>query len=142
MQASNETEGPIMTPKIEFTTPPGTMRPVGHYSHIAKVGDWITIGATAGVDPATGELAGPGVASQTMQILDAFEVMLATVGSDLDHVVHIHIFLKNMDEFASMDAAYAKRMGTRCPARTTVAVVDLPKPRACVTMNLTAVTSS
>ena len=45
------------------------------------------IGATAGVDPATGELAGPDIASQTVQILDAFEVMLASVGSDLDHVL-------------------------------------------------------
>ena len=42
------------------------------YSHIAKVGSVITIGGTAGVNPATGELAGPDVQSQTLQILDSF----------------------------------------------------------------------
>jgi len=57
------------------------MTPIGPYSHIAKVGEFITIGGTAGVDPATGELAGPDVASQTKQILAAFEIMLASVGS-------------------------------------------------------------
>ena len=130
-----------MTRKVELSTPPHTMTPIGHYSHIAKVGEWITIGATAGVDPATGELAGPDIASQTLQILQAFEVMLGSVGSDLDHVVHITIFLKDMNDFGAIDAAYAKKMQSRRPARTAVAVAGLPKPGAVLTMNLTAVTA-
>jgi len=51
--------------QVETSTPPDTMVPIGPYSHIAKVGDFITIGRTAGVDPATGELAGIDIASQT-----------------------------------------------------------------------------
>ncbi|MEH6361846.1 MAG: Rid family hydrolase, partial [Amylibacter sp.] len=74
--------------KVETYTPENTMTPIGPYSHIAKAGNFITIGGTAGVDPATGELAGSDVASQTRQILDAFEIMLASVGSDLSHVIH------------------------------------------------------
>jgi enamine deaminase RidA (YjgF/YER057c/UK114 family) len=58
------------------------------YSHVAKVGRHITIGGTAGFNPATGELAGPDVQAQTRQILQSFKIMLASVGSDLDHVVH------------------------------------------------------
>ena len=129
-----------MSSKPELFTPAGTMTPVGPYSHIAKVGQFITIGATAGVDPATGDLAGPDIESQTRQILDAFDVMLASVGSSLDHVVHINVFLVDMADFDRMNAAYAERMGDRRPARTAVAVSGLPKPGALLTMNLTAVT--
>ena len=125
--------------KVETFTPPGTMTPIGPYSHIAKTGNFIMIGATAGVDPATGELAGSDVGSQTRQILDAFNLMLATVDSDFAHILHINVFLKNMDDFADMNAAYADALGKHCPARTCIAVTDLPKPGALVTMNLTAV---
>ncbi len=128
-------------PKVETFTPKNTMAPVGPYSHIAKVGQFITIGATAGVDPATGALAGPDIGTQTKQILDAFAHMLATVGSDLDHVVHINIFLKDMADFQTMNEAYVARMGTRRPARTAISVIDVPKPGALLTMNLTAVTA-
>ena len=131
-----------MSMKVELSTPPNTMIPVGHYSHIARVGEWITIGATAGVDPATGELTGPDIASQTRQILHAFEVMLASVNSDLDHIIHINIFLKNMSDFDEMNSAYADIMGSRRPARTAIAVIDVPKPGALLTMNLTAVTAN
>ncbi|MGI9350907.1 MAG: RidA family protein [Rhizobiaceae bacterium] len=125
--------------KVETSTPQNTMAPVGPYSHIARVGDWITISGTAGVNPATGKLVGPDAASQTTQILNAFEVMLASVDSDLDHIVHINVFLKNIDDFDAMNAAYAAYMDPRRPTRTTIAVADLPKPGALLTMNLTAV---
>ena len=128
-----------MTEKIQFSTPPNTMKPIGPYSHIAKVGNFITIGAVAGVDPATRRLAGPTAASQTLQILDAFEIMLKSVGSDLAHVIHINVFLKDMKDFDEMNAAYESKLGARKPARTAIAVVDLPKSGALLTMNLTAV---
>ncbi len=129
-----------MSLKVEWSTPANTMAPIGPYSHVSIAGQFITIGATAGVDPATGELVGPGVAAQTKQILDAFEVMLASVGSDLDHVLHINVFLADMQDFHRMNTAYATKMGERRPARTAVAVSALPKPGALLTMNLTAVT--
>ncbi len=126
--------------KVEMSTPPGTPTPIGPYSHVAKVGQWITIGGTAGVDPATGQLAGPDVGSQTAQILDSFRVMLESVGSDLEHVVHINVFLAEMSDFEAMNAAYVERMGSHRPARTVIGVRELPKPGMLVTMNLTAVT--
>lgn len=129
-----------MPTPVETSTPPNTMAPVGPYSHIAKVGQFITIGAVAGVDPRTGELAGPDVAAQTIQILNAFEVMLNSVDSDLDHVLHINVFLMDMDDFGAMNAAYAEKMGNRRPARTAISVTGLPKAGALITMNLTAVT--
>jgi 2-iminobutanoate/2-iminopropanoate deaminase len=127
-------------PEIETSTPPNTPTPIGPYSHVARVGTWITIGGTAGSDPATGQLAGPDVAAQTRRILDSFAVMLETVGSDLAHVVHLNVFLLRMSDFDAMNAAYVERMGTHRPARTVIGVHELPKPGVLLTMNLTAVT--
>ena len=129
-----------MSPNVETSTPPHTPTPIGPYNHIAKVGQFITIGGTAGVDPATGALAGPEVAAQTRQILESFRVMLASVGSDLDHVVHITIFLKDMRDFDAMNRAYSEAMGSHRPARTVIGVAELPKPGVLLTMNATAVT--
>ena len=129
-----------MTSRVTTLTPPNTPNPIGPYSHIAKVGQHIWIGGTAGVDPATGQLAGADVAAQTRQILKSFVVMLEAVESDLGHVTHVNIFLKHMSDFEAMNAAYVEVMGDLRPARTVISVVDLPKPGVLLTMNLTAVT--
>lgn len=127
-----------MSPKVETSTPANTPRPIGPYNHIAKVGEFITIGGTAGVNPATGELAGPDAYSQTRQILDSFRIMLESVGSDLGHVIHINVFLKDMQDFENMNRAYIEKMGDHRPARTVIGVYELPKPGVMLTMNLTA----
>ena len=128
-----------MPSRVKTSTPPDTPTPIGPYNHIAVVGQFITIGGTAGFDPATGELAGADIYAQTKQILQSFKVMLASVGSDLEHVVHVNIFLKDMKDFERMNAAYADMMGTHRPARTVIGVRELPKPGILLTMNLTAV---
>jgi 2-iminobutanoate/2-iminopropanoate deaminase len=128
-----------MPSKVETLTPPNTPAPIGPYNHVAKVGPFITIGGTAGVDPATGRIAGSNVAAQTRQILESFKVMLASVGSDLGHVIHVNVFLKNMEDFESMNGAYVEAMGEHRPARTVIGVNELPKPGVLLTMNLTAV---
>ena len=129
-----------LSPIVETSTPPNTPTPIGPYNHIAKVGSFITIGGTAGVNPSTGQLAGADVASQTKQILESFKVMLESVNSDLKHVVHINIFLKHMSDFEEMNRAYVTVMGDQRPARTVIGVSELPKPGVLLTMNLTAVT--
>ena len=128
-----------MSRPVETSTPPNTPAPIGPYSHIAKVGSFITIGGTAGVDPESGELAGPDVFSQTKRILESFRVMLESVGSDLNHVVHVNVFLKDVGDFEEMNRAYVQMMGEHRPARTVIGVTDLPKGGALLTMNLTAV---
>jgi 2-iminobutanoate/2-iminopropanoate deaminase len=62
--------------------------------------------------------------------------MLASAGSDLDHVVHVNVFLKDMADFEPMNAVYADMMGKHRPARTVVGVRELPKSGALLTMNL------
>jgi 2-iminobutanoate/2-iminopropanoate deaminase len=129
-----------MSPTVETFTPSNTPTPIGPYNHIAKVGQFISIGGTAGVNPLTGKLAGSDVYSQTKQILTSFRVMLESVASDLNHVVHLNIFLKDMQDFEEMNRAYVEGMGNHRPARTVIGVNELPKPGVLLTMNLTAVT--
>jgi len=129
-----------MAPPVETIIPPDSPPLIGPYSHIAKVGDFITIG---GVGPVTnaGQLAGDDIVAQTVQILRSFETMLKSVGSDLDHIVHIHVCLKEMADFDRMNEAYVQVMGNHRPARTVIGVRELPKPGFRVLMNLTAVSA-
>lgn len=129
-----------MSPTVETSTPANTPIPIGPYSHIAKVGQFISIGGTAGINPASCLLAGADVYSQTRQILESFRIMLASVESDLAHVVHVNVFLKDMRDFDEMNRAYIEVMGSHRPARTVIGVNELPKPGVLLTMNLTAVT--
>ena len=127
--------GPVVT-----STPPGSPKPIGPYHHVARAGTFITIGGVAGIDPRTGEFAGPDVATQTTRIIDSFREMLDSVDSDLAHVLHVNVFLLDVEEFAEMNRAYAEAMGANRPARTAIGVAALPIKGARLTMNLTAVT--
>jgi len=129
-------------PTVETVTPPNTPTPIGPYSHVARVGGFITIGGTAGVDPATGRLAGTDVVAQARQILRNFTVMLEAVGSDLGHVIHVDVYLLDIADFAAMNEAYVEAFAPfsgHLPARTAIGVAALPKAGAVVTMGLTAV---
>jgi 2-iminobutanoate/2-iminopropanoate deaminase len=127
-------------PTVRTSTPPNTPVPIGPYNHVAVVDRFITIGAIAGVDPATGQLAGVDVGSQTRQIFESVRVMLESVGSDLAHIVHVNVFLQSMADFEAMNMAYIEKMGDHRPARTVIGVRELPKPGVLLTVNLTAVT--
>jgi 2-iminobutanoate/2-iminopropanoate deaminase len=126
--------------RVKTSTPPDTPAPIGPYSHISMVGNSITIGGTAAFDPATGQLVAPDAYQQTKRILDSFKVMLESVGSDLQHVVHVNVFLLRMSDFDEMNRAYVEKMGDHRPARTVIGVHELPRPGVILTMNLTAVT--
>ena len=129
-----------MSTTVEVFTPPNTPPPIGPYNHVAKAGQLLFIGGIAGVDPATGQLAGHDVYAQARQILESFRVCLESAGSDLDHVLHVNVFLKHMSDFGEMNLAYVDGMGEHRPARTVIGVSELPKPGVLLTMNLTAVT--
>jgi 2-iminobutanoate/2-iminopropanoate deaminase len=125
---------------VETSTPANTPQPIGPYNHIARVGSFLSIGGLAGVNPATGQLAGSDAYSQALQILSSFRVLLESAGSDLGHVIHVNVFLKRMSDFEEMNRAYVEMMGEHLPSRTVIGVNELPKPGILLTMNLTAVT--
>lgn len=124
--------------QIETLTPSGMFEPIDPYSYIARVGPFISISGTPGVDPITSMLAGPDAYSQAKQIVGNFRTMLTGIGSSLSEVMHVHVYLKQVEDFAEMNRAYAEEFGTHRPARTVICVADLPKSGALMTMNLTA----
>ncbi|TWV81586.1 RidA family protein [Moraxella sp. VT-16-12] len=126
---------------ISHHTPKNLFAPIGPYSHFSQVGNFIQISGTPGVNPKTGEMAGADAYSQSKQILLNFEHMLQMVNADLTNILHIHVFLKNVEDFAEMNRAYAEIFQEHYPARTVIVVADLPKAGALMTMNATAVTS-
>jgi 2-iminobutanoate/2-iminopropanoate deaminase len=83
-----------------------------------------------GLDPTTGQLVAGGVTEQTIRVLENVKAVLAQAGLDLVHVVKTTVFLKSMADFAAMNDVYARYLaphGVVPPARSTVAVVGLPK---------------
>jgi 2-iminobutanoate/2-iminopropanoate deaminase len=125
--------------KVQTFTPSNVMKPIGPYSHIAKAGPFIAISGTAGVNAATGQLAGADAYSQARQILESFRSMLEGVGSSLAHVMHVQVFLLNMEDFEELNRAYREVFSEHQPARTVIGVSSLPKKGALLTMNLSAV---
>ncbi|MET1081241.1 MAG: Rid family hydrolase [Pseudomonas sp.] len=124
---------------IETSTPPSLFTPIGPYSHVAKSGPFIWVSATPGVDSASGVMAGPDAYSQTRQILENLRLMLESVGAAFEHVLHVQVFLKRVEDFAEMNRAYAEVFTRHLPARTVICVADLPKRDALLTINLNAI---
>jgi 2-iminobutanoate/2-iminopropanoate deaminase len=103
---------------------------IGPYSQAVRVGDMLFASGQVGLDPATGQLVGGGITEQTTRVLENVKAVLAKAGLDMAHVVKTTVFLKTMDDFAAMNAVYAKYLapeGVVAPARSTVAVAGLPK---------------
>ena len=78
------------------------------------------------LDPATGRLMSGDVAAQTARTLDNIRALLESVGRTMDDVIRVGVFLTSMESFAGMNAVYARYFREPYPARTTVAVKELP----------------
>ncbi|HWL25013.1 MAG TPA: RidA family protein [Ureibacillus sp.] len=76
---------------------------------------------------ATGELVEGDIVAQTNQVFENLRAVLAEAGSSLDKVVKTTVFLKDMNDFAPMNEAYAQNFGAHKPARSAVEVARLPK---------------
>lgn len=99
---------------------------IGPYSQAIRVGDFVyTAGQTA--LNAAGEMVGDDVATQTEQVLSNLRAVLEAAGTDMAHVVKTLVFLQTMDDFAAMNAVYARHFSEPFPARSTVAAAALPK---------------
>ena len=89
-------------------------------------GRWIVTSGQVGIDPSKGALVTGGVAEQTEQVIRNLEAVLAEGGATLAHVVKTTVFLVDMADFKTMNEVYASRFPEPRPARSTVAVRDLP----------------
>jgi 2-iminobutanoate/2-iminopropanoate deaminase len=94
------------------------------------VGETLYTSGQVGLDPHTGALVGGGIEGQTARVLENLKAVLGAAGIDLVHVVKTTVFLKDMKDFAAMNAVYAQYFappGVVPPARSTVQVAGLPK---------------
>ncbi|PSB41085.1 reactive intermediate/imine deaminase [Cyanosarcina cf. burmensis CCALA 770] len=104
--------------------------PVGPYNQaIAASGQMIFVAGQIPLDPQSGEIIGTGdVTAQTKQVMANLEAILAAAGAKFQDVVKTTVFLKDMNDFAAMNAVYAQHFDeANAPARACVQVSRLPK---------------
>jgi 2-iminobutanoate/2-iminopropanoate deaminase len=99
-------------------------KPLGPYTPVVRAGDFIIVSGQVGVR--NGALADGGVEGQTAQAVANLADRLAELGASLNDVVKTTCFLIDMDAFATFNAAYVDAFGDHRPARSTVAVRELP----------------
>ena len=115
-----------MTPQHRPVHADNLPAPVGPYSPGMGFDRLIFVSGQGAVDPATGQLAGSDIESQTEQCLRNVQAILGAGGSSLQHVLRCGVFLVDIAEFDRMNAVYARMFGDHRPARTTVQVAALP----------------
>ena len=114
---------------------------IGPYSQAIRTEHLIFTAGQIGLDPATMEIVEGGIEAQTHQVLTNLKNVLDSADSGLNFVVKTTVFLKNMSDFAAMNAVYAEYFPENAPARSTVAVAALPKG-ALIEIECTALLSS
>src|SRR5579875_647191 len=110
--------------KVSTTSAPAA---IGPYSQAIRCGQFIYTSGQIALDPASGELVGDDVAAQTHRVLQNLQAVLEAAGSSLSRVVKTTVFLTRMSDFQAMNAVYATYFGEPAPARSTVAVAELPR---------------
>ena len=100
---------------------------IGPYSQGIQAGSTLFVSGQLPIDPATGAFAGEDIASQTRQSLTNIKNILAAAGASMNDVVKTTVMLKNIGDFAAMNAVYAEFFAEPFPARAAYQVAALPK---------------
>lgn len=104
----------------------GAPAPIGPYSQAILVDNTLYVSGQIPLDPFTGDLVLESIEASTHQVLKNITALLKEAGMTLDDVVKCSIFLKDMNDFAAMNAVYGSYFGIVPPARETVQVAKLP----------------
>ncbi|MDQ4074627.1 MAG: RidA family protein [Chloroflexota bacterium] len=99
---------------------------VGPYSQAIRTGNLVFTAGQIAIDPASGHFVGGDVTTQTRQALTNLRAVLHASGSGMEHVVKTTIFLTTMDHYAAVNQVYAEFFSAAPPARSAVAVAELP----------------
>ena len=111
-------------------TTDGAPAAIGPYAQGVRVGNLIFTAGQGGLDPITGQVVPGGIKEQTERTIANLKAVLEAGGSSLGQVVKATVFLKDINDFAAMNAVYATFFENdfdTLPARTTVEVARLPK---------------
>lgn len=100
---------------------------IGPYAQAIKANGFLYTAGQIPIDPKTGNIVEGDIRAQTRQVLENLKAVLQAGGSSLDRVVKATVFLKHMADFAAMNEVYAQYLDVAKPARSTVAVAELPR---------------
>jgi 2-iminobutanoate/2-iminopropanoate deaminase len=96
------------------------------YSQAIKAGGLVFVSGQLALEPGHSEIRGTTIGEQTEQVLANVRAILEAAGSGLERLVKTTVFLQNLDDFQGMNEVYARHVGDRPPARSTVEVARLP----------------
>lgn len=113
-----------MKSAISTTKAPGA---IGPYSQAIEANGMVFVSGQLPIDPATGNFAEGGVKEQARQSLTNIKNILAEAGLDMSNVVKTCVFLTDINDFAAVNEVYATFFEAPFPARSAMAVKDLPK---------------
>ncbi len=102
-------------------------KPIGPYSQAVKSNGFVFVSGQIALDPKTAEFVGTDVRTQTERVMENLKGILEAAGTSLGHVVKTTVYLKDLNDFASMNEVYAKYFTASPPARSTVEAARLPK---------------
>ena len=100
---------------------------IGPYSQGILAGDTLYVSGQIPVIPATGAIVSDKVEEQARQVMENVKAVVEAAGLTLDNVVKTSVFIKNMDDFGTINAVYSEYFKENCPARGCVEVARLPK---------------
>lgn len=107
---------------------PNAPAPIGPYSQATEAGGFVFISGQIAINPAIGEMyTGGDIATETRQVMENLKAIVTESGCTMQDVLKCTIFLRDMNDFAAVNAVYGEYFPEYAPARETVAVVGLPK---------------
>jgi len=133
--------------KMESRVVEGKARPRGKYPHIKRAGDFLFVSGTssrradntfAGAEADEFGTTHLDIRAQTRAVIENIRDILGTAGAGLDDIVEVTTYLVNMNDFAGYNEAYGEYFGYDGPARTTVAVHQLPHPHLLIEIRAVA----
>ena len=111
---------------MEFCATESAPKAIGPYSQAVKVGKMIYTSGQIPLDPATGKLVEGDFDAMARRVFENLKAVLTSAGAEFRHVVKATVFLKNLSDFQKLNGIYAEYFGDHKPARSTVAVAQLP----------------
>jgi 2-iminobutanoate/2-iminopropanoate deaminase len=101
--------------------------PIGPYSQAIRAAGLLFLSGQVALDPATGQMVGADIKTQTRQVLANLAAVLEAAGSSMDRVLKTTVFLRDLNDFGAMNEEYQAVFRELPPARSTVQVSRLPR---------------
>ncbi len=112
---------------LKAVAAPDAPQAIGPYSPGIRAGNLLFLSGQIPLDPATGQIVGDDITAQAEQVFRNIGALLRAAGADFAQVARTTVFVTDLNDFAAMNAVYARHFGDPPPARSTVQVSRLPR---------------